>query len=291
MNKKLISLLLAVIMIISAFVLSSCSEKEPLPEGVSELPDLNASELAASLADESGVIQWPAELLPEGFPVPKYEEIYSVEREDNEVRIVLLAKWDKRKDDPPDYKLTAELYRQGYVFYMPRLHESSTMPCVNREGLRVQTEKLNTDAIYGHLKDKYGYVYSVSVRMIVPDYPESIFWKYPSSDTDIGYKSVALSEWPADLLPDNIPCPADDEIVKMESRPNGIFITLKEVDKGGNDYMQALFDAGYVNVAMQPCPDENGNYFFYEYVTVDMAAKSKTTTFQFCRFNDKVEKQ
>lgn len=290
MKTKITSIILLALFILSALVLASCSESEPLPEGVSALPDLDASELTASLADESGVIQWPAELLPEGFPVPKYEEIFSVEREDNEVRIVLLAKWDKRKDDPPDQKLTAELYRQGYVFYMPRLHESSTMPCVNRDGLRVQMETLNTDAIYGHLKDKYGYVYSVSVRMIVPDYPESIFWKYPSSGTDLGYESKELAEWPANLLPDNVPRPADDEIVKMESRPSGIFITLKEINKGGNDYRQSLFDAGYVDVAMQPYPDENGNYFFYEYVTVDTATNSKTTTFQFCRFNDKVEK-
>ena len=77
MNTKLISLLLAVIMIISAFVLASCSEKEPLPEGVSELPDLNASELAESLADESGVIQWPADMLPDDLPMPEYDEIVS----------------------------------------------------------------------------------------------------------------------------------------------------------------------------------------------------------------------
>ena len=59
-----------ILVLIVACMLSACDESEPLPEGVSALPDLDASELAESLADESGVIQWPEDLLPEEFPVP-----------------------------------------------------------------------------------------------------------------------------------------------------------------------------------------------------------------------------
>lgn len=77
MKNMIIFALLTVTLILSVFVLASCSEKEPLPEGVSELPDLNASELAASLADESGVIQWPADMLPDDLPMPEYDEICS----------------------------------------------------------------------------------------------------------------------------------------------------------------------------------------------------------------------
>ena len=52
MKNMIISALLTVTLILSVFVLASCSEAEPLPEGVSELPDLDASELAESSAVE-----------------------------------------------------------------------------------------------------------------------------------------------------------------------------------------------------------------------------------------------
>ena len=69
-------------------ILSACNESEPLPEGVSSLPDVGTESFVNS---ETGEIEWPAELLPDNFPKAKYEEIYSVERIDNEVIIVLFA--------------------------------------------------------------------------------------------------------------------------------------------------------------------------------------------------------
>ena len=106
MKRNIILFMFACAFVILTFVLASCSEAEPLPEGVSELPDLDASELAASLADESGVIQWPAELLPDDLPAAEYTEIYSVERVDNEVTIILFGENNYTK------KTNAKAYMQ-----------------------------------------------------------------------------------------------------------------------------------------------------------------------------------
>ena len=288
MKAKLTALIFSAMFIASALVLASCSESEPLPEGVSELPDLDASELTASLADETGEIQWPAELLPEGFPVPEYEEIYSVEREDNELRIVLLAKWDKRKDDPPEQKLAVELYSQGYVFYMPENSEYSMMPAVNREGWRVQIAESGSSEWLKPLAEKYGYAYEINVRQTVLEVPDSLFWKYPSPDTDLGYERKKLDEWPADLLPENIPVPDAGKIKSMEVRPNGVFITVKD----RNAYEQSLYEAGYYHMALQPHRDKDGNYFYINYGETEMIDGEYYITmfFQFCKYNEYIEK-
>lgn len=85
---KILCLILALI-----FTLAACDESEPLPEGVSSVPDVPEESLVDS---ETGEIKWPAELLSEGFPKADYTEIYSAERKDNEVVIVMFAPKNKR---------------------------------------------------------------------------------------------------------------------------------------------------------------------------------------------------
>ena len=96
MRSKIIPLIIALLLILSA--LASCSEDEPLPSGVSPLPDIASGELA----DTSGEFSWPADILPAGFPVPGYEKVYSVSREDNEVRIILFGN-KKCRRHPSNY--------------------------------------------------------------------------------------------------------------------------------------------------------------------------------------------
>ena len=285
--KKAVSLFILSAIMLSAFAFASCSEAEPLPEGVSELPDLDASELTASLADETGEIQWPAELLPEGFPVPKYEEIYSVEREDNELRIVLLSK-RKYGSDFPEQLYSQKLLSLGYVFYVPENFEGGTMPAVNREGWRVQLAASRSSEWLKPLAEKYGYAYEINVRQTVLEVPDSLFWKYPSPDTDLGYERKKLDEWPADLLPENIPVPDAEKIKSMEVRPNGVFITVK--DRVG--FENKLFEAGYYEMSLQPHRDKDGNYFYIEYGATETIDGEYyiTIVFQFCKYNEYIEK-
>lgn len=291
MKNMIISALLTVTLILSVIVLASCSEAEPLPDGVSELPDLDASELTASLADETGEIQWPAELLPEGFPVPKYEEIYSVEREDNEVRIVLLSK-RKYASEFPDNSFASKLYAQGYVFYVPASTDYNAMPGINRDGWRVQTANSNSAEWLVPFAEKYGYAYEINVRQVVTGVPDSLFWTYPVQNTDLGYENMAFNEWPTDLLPANIPIPSPDSIMSMEARPNGIFITVKSRVNSEKTYEQMLYEAGYYQMALQPHRDKDGNYFYI----VSSRGESEDgdyyliTTFQICKYNDKIVK-
>lgn len=285
--KKAVSLFILSAIMLSAFAFASCSEAEPLPEGVSELPDLDASELTASLTDETGVIQWPAELLPEGFPVPKYEEIYSVEREDNELRIVLLSK-KKYGSDFPEQLYSQKLLSLGYVFYVPENFEGGKMPAVNREGWRVQLAASRSSEWLKPLAEKYGYAYEINVRRTVLDVPDSLFWKYPSPDTDLGYERKKFDEWPAELLPENIPVPDAGKIKSMEVRPNGVFITVK--DRVG--FENKLFEAGYYEMALQPHRDKDGNYFYIEYGATETIDGEYyiTIVFQFCKYNEYIEK-
>ena len=295
MNTKLVSLMLVFVLVFSAISLASCSEAEPLPEGVSELPDLEASELAASLTDESGVIQWPAELLPEGFPVPEYDEIYSVSREDNELRIILLSKV-KYGSNRKDILFNTKLAEAGYVFYMPLdLTDSTAMPAVNRDGWRVRTYNSKTEERLAPFAEKYGYAYEINVRQTVLEVPDSLFWKYPSPDTDLGYESKMLDEWPTELLPENIPVPNPDAIISMEVRPNGVFITLKEYLSNGKTYEQMLAEAGYYQMALQPHRDKDGNYYYVEYLGSSTSENEDgdyyvKTAFQICKYNEYIEK-
>lgn len=292
MKTKIFALVLSALFVFSAFALSSCDESEPLPEGVSALPDLNASELAGSLADESGVIQWPADLLPDGFPVPDYDEIHSVSREDNELRIVLLAR-KKINGERPDISFEQKLYKNGFVFYLPAGPTSySIMPAVDRDGWRVQVEYSNSMNVLAPLAEKYGFAYEINVRQ-GEKVPESLFWKYPAPEADLGYESKTLYEWPAELLPDNVPVPDPERIVSMESRANGIFITVDEPLDGGETFEQRLYGAGYCQMGLQPHRDENGNYFYMAYDPGFSGAdrpSSVTVTFQICKYNDKIIK-
>jgi len=136
----MIALILSALFVFFALVLASCSEAEPLPEGVSALPDLDASELAASLADESGVIQWPAELLPDDMPAAEYTEISSVERVDNDVTIILFGEYS------PSKKTNAKAYMQKLVNngYVPVEDELTGMRYYyNKEGYRITLAESN----------------------------------------------------------------------------------------------------------------------------------------------------
>jgi len=296
MNTKLISLLLAVIMIISAFVLSSCSEKEPLPEGVSELPDLNASELAESLADESGVIQWPAELLPEGFPVPKYEEIYSVEREDNEVRIVLFGKKTMTSSDGKVFMI--KLYDAGWLPYDDPV--AGLRYICDTEGNRVTIAESNswTGEYLKSINEKSptGYTFEIKVRQTgVP--MDCLFWKFPDSSTDLGLEPMTFEEWPTEYLPESFPRPSENiEIIEMKQEKSGLFITIKGESADVIAYQAEILSfMGYITSSVQPYRNPNGDYMYYTNLDFKYGASKDdpvivTDMFQFCPNNDLIEK-
>jgi len=293
MKTKTLSVILSLLLVLSSLVLASCSEKEPLPEGVSELPDLNASELAVSLADESGEIQWPTELLPDDLPTAEYTEIYSVERKDNEVTIILFGEYS------PSKKTNAKFFMQKLVNsgYVPIDDELTGMRYFyNKDGYRVAlAESSNWTGEYLQAVNETsptGYTYEIKVFQTGKT-TECLFWKFPDENTDLGLEPMTFEEWPAEYLPENFPRPGENiEIVDMKQENGGVFITVKGVINDVAQYQNDIC-AEMDFVGNAPYRNENGQYMFYRLVTEEQNESGQTiveTRLQICPANDLIQK-
>ena len=97
-------------------ILASCSEVEDLIPGEELLPDMSTDDFR----DENGVVRWPTEILPEGFPVPDYVEIYSVTREHNVVTITVFSEFNMSSlidMKTPHLDFGLALINAGYLTY------------------------------------------------------------------------------------------------------------------------------------------------------------------------------
>lgn len=249
---------------VSAFILCSCSESEPLASGESRLPDIDASELVG----DDGVIHWPAELLPEGFPEAEFLQIYSANRKDNEIIITMFAERDMTKNPVSDFGVS--LIKNGFVTYFDPGFGTNMTQFVNRDGYRVviydsRQEGSHLTAI--NEESPTGYTYEIHIRKIdVAEDMQSLFWKYPEYDADLGLESITFEQWPSDNLPENFPVPGEEiEITVMRQTSAGVNITLKGKLGDVGTYIDEIYNAGYKQTALQPFPDKDGNHCFIEY--------------------------
>ena len=309
MKKRIISALVAFTLILSALVLASCSEAEPLPEGVSELPDLDASELTASLADESGEIQWPTELLPEGLPVPLYDSIYSVKREDNETEIIMFGDYDlqsvaeqivgKTQDEQiqiveslvnPREKYCEQLESLGYVRYLLTTSDPNDRIYVSKNGFKVFIEETapNHTTVMDHLLNEspHHYVFRITVRPV--EIYDSFFYKYPSENTDIGYEEISESDHiPEEYLPESLYSVNDDpRALQKYVTCTGAFAVFEYAPDGQQALNELLDRGGFVMINDIWC-DKDGNYV---YIYTDKIDGKYRYVFQICKFNNKVTK-
>ena len=313
MKRKLILFMLVCAFIIFTFILSSCSESEPLPEGVSELPDLDASELTASLADETGEIQWPAELLPARLPVPEYDEIYSVEREDNEIRIILIATYDMNEimkitqsidpsqiNDyldkllPPMAKFITALEEDGYLSYGALGTDLNYCYCT-LEGWRIQLcdtrEGIHPELDGAKKKSPTKYAYMLSLRQI--EVFDSFSWTYPDKGENIGLPELgAVNDWPAEYLPENFPDLKEKmSIVSVEVNGNGVRIAYEADQTNAGVFKSAIYNAGYY-FCNDRFIDKEGNTVIGcggDYYTID-GNETYCVIYQICKYNDKIIK-
>ena len=272
-------------------VLSACNESEPLPEGVSSLPDVGTESFVNS---ETGEIEWPAELLPDNFPKAKYEEIYSVERIDNEVIIVLFAKKDKYALIMPEYDFVCSLYDVGYVHFHDVVNELQYE--INREGIMVTTTE--SDDYESHLtaineNSPTGYTYEIRVKQTDIRVPESMYWDYPDINTDLGLEKITFEEWPYEYLPEEFPCAEGVEgisVVEMYQAENGVYITIEGSWEDVAKYEHLIFTSGFYSRAKQPHVTENGDYFYYDpaYGNIDLNTMLVKTKYLVCKFNEHV---
>jgi len=272
-------------------VLSACNESEPLPEGVSSLPDVGTESFVNS---ETGEIEWPAELLPENFPKAKYEEIYSVERVDNEVIIILFARKDKYALVMPEYDFACSLYDVGYVHFYDVANDVSYE--INRDGIMVTTYE--SDDYESHLtsineESPTGYTYEIRIKQTDLRAPEGMYWEYPDMSTDLGLEELTFEEWPYEYLPEEFPCAEDIEGITVKEKyqnKNGVFITIEGSITAVQQFEYQIFTSGFYTRAKQPHVTQNGDYFYYVPGVGGMQPGSETITvqYQICKFNEHV---
>lgn len=297
---------IVIILLISA--LTSCNESEPLPEGFESMADMNTDDFR----DENGVLQWPAEILPEGFPVPVYEDIYSIERKDNIVTITVFSEFSIRNLNDlkmPHNDFSIALTNNGYFmysnignnpdsggYYYNKSDKTNVVIYQSRMGQNFYGAHLET------VNEKSPTDFTMQIIVSKAELtPESMLWDYPSADTDLGLEYIEFDEWPAEYLPDDIPNPTGQGIdvkLTMVQRKNGVFITVSG-DYKETGRFRTLIRNKYANVSYHDgnkyndtYMNKNGDYIYFEILSSVPNENSAydVEQYQICKFNEFVKK-
>ena len=322
MKTKLTALILSALLIASALVLASCSESEPLPEGVSEQPDLTVSEMAAELDDGTGNLRWPAELLPEGFPVPEYTSIYSVEREDNELHIIMLGAYSLQKIaelyegvdvtamtreqilafieanydtlTPSDYKFSEQFAEnQDFVQINIPGEDPDNYLWVYRGGWKIQlfaASENNNLWLSKALEASGDARYAWEIVFSYSDTPESYFWKYPGKYESIGFPDKGIvSEYPAEYMPDSMADIAEKlDVVEYQVQFNGVRTAITRAEENYAAVEKYLASKGFVLINGVYL-DKDGNSIYYYEDWADTVRKD-CLILLVRKYNDKIQK-
>ncbi len=237
---------------------------------------------------EKTKLTWPAELLPEGFPVAEYEEIYSVEQTGDAVKIILFADKGPSFTFPTVALFKEVLHEQGYRYCTPYTEEGFY---INRDGYTVRIDTSSNLvcelAIINQLSPT-GFTYSITVDKTDKDV-EYLFLDYPAPDTDLGLTECVFDSWPSEYLPDNIPAPAPDAgitIERMEQRKNGVFITIRGSIEATGFYLLSVCQSGFVEVNNVSI-GKDGDYFYVQDLVYPTSLDGdRVMRFQFCKYTE-----
>ena len=292
-------------------ILVSCSETGDLIEGEELLPDMSTDDFR----DENGIVRWPGEILPEGFPVPDYVEIYSVERKHNVVTITVFSELNIRNINNlkiPHSDLANALALSGcFLYELIGGNPDSAYYYYNKSTktrVIIYQSEIVLGGSYGeHLeplieKSPTGFVMQIIVNKTILQ-PESMLWDYPDANTDLGLESIKFDEWPSDYLPSDLSNPKGQNIdvkLTMEQKKNGVFITVSgsypETNKFMNLMLKDYARVGYYDGKEKHYIyiDKYGNYIFYEIISSipgsDAMSVKQTDRYQICKFNEHVKK-
>ena len=299
MKKYLI--IFAALLLLFPVCLCACDESEPLPEGVSALPDRTASEMALELDDGTGNLRWPAELLPEEFPMPQYTSIYSVEREDNALHIIMLGAYSYQKvaelfekynvetmtheqnlafidanEDtllPSDHFFNVELFKDPNVIqiWVPGTDSNNNL-WVSRKGWQVQVFRAssNRNLWLGEALKASGdakYAWEIVFRYTVV--PDSYYWTYPEKYENIGYPDEGVVEtFPREQLPKNLRN-LDQKVTVLETsvNRNGIRICVLADRTNTAALLDTLDKAGFIRRNKLYIDSSGNSLYVYEDVT------------------------
>ena len=287
-------------------ILVSCSETE-LIEGDNLLPDMSTDDFR----DESGVVQWPTEILPEDFPVPDYDEIYAVERNDNIVSVTVFSVYDIHDINDlkiPDSYYSIVLSDCGYFMYESIGYNPDDGGYFYNKSNKAKVILYSTEQYPGtHLesvnqKSTTGFTMQIIVSRTILQ-PESFLWDYPNADTDLGLEHIKFDIWPSEHLPEKMENPAlqgVDVKVIIEQKNTGMFITVSgnhvEVQRFRNLIFHSFGRIGYYNGKEWRFTyiDADGNYVYHEILSavpsLDKQIIYLTEQFQICKFNEYIKK-
>lgn len=250
MFKRFAAYLLCVILALDSLLFCACSENEALPAGEVPLEDIDTEHFR----DENGVIAWPYEILPDGFPVIDYVEIYSAERKDNIVTVTVFARLDKYELIFPHAFFARDLLENGWFSY--ELSGSSVTYGKfynknNKTEVRIYASAQDQnyysphlDTINEHSPTGFTVQFEVQKKELLP---ESLLWDYPPADADLGLEFIKFDNWPAEYLPKGFVKP-ESVGMKLESavqKNNGVFLTVSGGWQSLIKYKSALSAAGY----------------------------------------------
>lgn len=245
----------------------------------------------SAVSDETSAptkLAWPAELLPDGFPVAEYSEIYAVEQSENAVKIIMFA------DRGPDFTFPTvtlferTLLEQGYLCCNTFSVNSNASFFISRDGFRVwidTSDNRESELALLNEQSPYGFTYSIKVDKVEHDV-EYLFLDYPSPDTDLGLEERVFDTWPAEYLPAGIPMPREGiTIGKMEMRKNGLMITITGSDESMGRYLASILQTGFL-IVDNTCIGKNGDYFYVRTLSYPTTlGEDITLRLQFCKLS------
>lgn len=245
----------------------------------------------SAISDEASVkteLVWPASLLPDGFPVAEYSEIYAVEQTEGSVKIIMFADRGPAFTFPTVTLFENALTDQGYLFCSSFSADPNESFFISRDGCRVQIDTSdNRESELAALNEQspYGYTYSIKVDKVEHDV-EYLFLDYPSPDTDLGLEERVFDTWPAEYLPAEIPMPREDiSIDKMEMRKNGLMITITGSPFSTTEYIGSIIQTGFL-IVDNVYIGKNGDYFYVRTLSYPTTfGEDITLRLQFCKLS------
>lgn len=238
---------------------------------------------------ETAPIAWPAELLPDGFPVAEHLEIYSVKQTDDTVQIILFAEKGPVFTMSTVMLFQTALEEQGYRVCRSYSDFREDSFLINRDGYRVRID--TSSNFEGELTEinKYsptGYTYSVTVQKTNEDVGY-LFVDYPAPDANLGLEERVFDTWPAEYLPAGIPMPCEGITMgKMEMRKNGLMITITGSDESTGRYLDSILQTGFL-IVDNTCIGKNGDYFYIRTLSYPpIYGGDITLQLQFCKYTE-----
>ena len=262
-------------------------EKGVLSDPSDELPDISRTEAAKLLDDGAGNLRWPAELLPEGFPIPKYDGIYSVERTGGVLKIIMIGGFDLAKAEetariitpenfmqysdimqPADSLLIDQLWKIGWITPSPASETRSVDTAADKYGNVITASRSYASSedpdIQAAIALSGDVQYAWTLEYYRTEPRKSWFAEYPGKFDDIGIPQLGVvTEFPREYLPETL---ADldkrVEVIETSVQHNGIRICVKDDMESIKSTYAILEEAGFVEINGLYI-DEHGNTLYF----------------------------